>query len=207
MDYRRTYRSAAVSFADLVSRLPADRWDSPGLGEWTLRELVGHTVSSALRQVPGVLASTSETVSVDTPQGYWAYARSAPPALYAAAVAASTDDAREAGRWLGDEAADRVSDLAGKATSALAAVRDHDIVATPVGGMAVCDWIPTRTFELVVHGLDIAAAGGVSFAIAAEAEAEALVLAARIASATGDGTQVLRALTGRARLPENFSVV
>ena len=52
MDYRRTFRAAAVSFADLVSRLPADRWDSPGLGDWTLRELVGHTVSSALRQVP-----------------------------------------------------------------------------------------------------------------------------------------------------------
>src|SRR3954462_7237931 len=108
MDYRRTYRAAAVSFADLVSRLPDDSWAGPGLGDWTLRELVGHTVSSALRQVPDVLAGTGEAVTVDSPQGYWADGRSISPEIRAAAIAASSDAAREAGAWLGDEAAPRV---------------------------------------------------------------------------------------------------
>ncbi|MET8150595.1 maleylpyruvate isomerase N-terminal domain-containing protein [Actinoplanes sp. NPDC049668] len=207
MDFRRTYRAAAVSFADLVSRLPADRWDSPGLGDWSLRELVGHTVSSALRQVPDVLATTGDAVTVDSPQGYWAFARSAPPELRAAAVAASTEDAREAGAWLGDEAAGRVSELTGLATTALAAVRDDDVIITPAGTMRVRDWLPTRTFELVVHGTDIAVAADLKFEVAPEALAESVTQAAQIAAAVGDSAPVLRALTGRARLPEDFSVV
>jgi uncharacterized protein (TIGR03083 family) len=207
MDFRRTYRAAAVSFADLVSRLPADRWDSAGLGDWTLRDLVGHTVSSALRQVPAVLAETAETVAVESAHGYWTFARTVAPEVRAAFVAASTDDARACGKALGDDATTLISDLAGQATAALAAVRDDDVVTTPVGGMRVRDWLPTRTFELVVHGTDVAAASGVPFHIAPEAVAEALAQAAQIAAAVDDGTAVLRALTGRATLPEHFSVI
>lgn len=207
MDYRRTFRAAAVSFADLVSRLPADRWDSPGLGDWTLRELVGHTVSSALRQVPDVLAGTGDTVTADSPQAYWAFGRSVPPEVRAAAVKASGEDAREAGAWLGDEVAARVSELTGLATAALAAVRDDDVITTPAGGMLVRDWLPTRTFELVVHSTDIAEAAGVPFEVAPEAVAEAVTQAAQIAAAVGDAAPVLRALTGRAPLPDGFSVV
>ncbi|GAA3340624.1 maleylpyruvate isomerase N-terminal domain-containing protein [Amorphoplanes nipponensis] len=207
MDYRRTYRAAAVSFADLVSRLPAQSWERPGVGAWSVRELVGHTTSSALRQVPRVLASPGGTVDLERPEHYWAYARSAPPELYAAATAASSADARETGLWLGDDAAARVGELAGQATAALAAVRDDDVIATAAGGMRVRDWIATRTFELVVHGMDLAAAGPVAADLPPNAVAEAVTLAARIAAAVGDGQTVLRALTGRAALPEGFSVV
>ncbi|MFI7546726.1 maleylpyruvate isomerase family mycothiol-dependent enzyme [Actinoplanes sp. NPDC049599] len=207
MDYRRTYRAAAVSFADLVSRLPADRWDQPGLGDWSLRDLVGHTVSSALRQVPRVLAAPGGEVSIGSPQHYWTFARAAPAEMYAAATAASSADARETGKWLGDAAAARVSELAGQATAALAAAGDDDVVATPAGGMRVRDWVPTRTFELVVHGLDVAAAAGVPFELALDAVTESLTQAAQVAVAAGDGPLVLRALTGRSRLPEHFSVV
>jgi uncharacterized protein (TIGR03083 family) len=207
MDYRRTYRAAAVSFADLVSRLPADRWDGPGAGDWSLRELIGHTVSSALRQVPPVLTTTGGVATLHAPEDYWAFARSAPPELHAAATAASSADARETGAWLGDDAATRVGELAGQATAALAAAHDDDVVTTPAGGMRVRDWLPTRTFELVVHGTDIAAATGVTFDAPPDAVAEAVALAARVAAAVGDGELVLRALTGRAGLPEKFSVV
>lgn len=207
MDYRRTYRSAAVSFADLVSRLPADRWDQPGLGDWSLRELVGHTVSSALRQVPPLLTAPGGEVTLGSPEEYWAFARSAPADVHAAATAASSADALETGKWLGDDAAGRVSELAGQATAALAAARDDDVVGTPAGGMRVRDWVPTRTFELVVHGLDVATAAGIPFELTLDAVTESVTLAARVAAAVGDGPQVLRALTGRTGLPEHFSVV
>jgi uncharacterized protein (TIGR03083 family) len=191
MDFRRTYRAAAVSFADLVTRLPADRWDSPGLGDWTLRDLVGHTVDSALRPVPDVLNSTAENLAADSPEGYWAFARPAP----------------EAGPALGDDAGDVVADLIGRATATLATVGDADVVATPIGGMRVRDWLPTRTFELVVRGMDVAAAAGVDYHLAPAVLSEAAALAARTAVAAGDGESVLRALTGRATLPPGFSVV
>jgi hypothetical protein len=73
--------------------------------------------------------------------------------------------------------------------------------------MRVRDWVPTRTFELVVHGLDVAAAAGVPFELALDAVTESVTLAARAAAAAGDGPLLLRALTGRNRLPEHFSVL
>ena len=207
MDYRRSYQSAAVSFADLVSRLPADRWDGPGLGDWTLRDLVGHTVSSALRQVPAALASPVETVAVETAEAYWSLARTVPPDIYATFTAASTRDARETGRDLGDDPASAVSELVGRATQALAGAGDDDVIATAAGGMRLRDWLPTRTFELVVHGQDVADAAGVAYVLAPEVLAEAAAQAARVAAAGGDGALLLRALTGRAALPEKFSII
>jgi hypothetical protein len=207
MDYRRTFRSAAVAYVDLVSRIPAGRWDSPGLGDWSLRDLVGHTASSALRRVPEVLNTPAPEVAVGAAEGYWAFARGVPADVLEAAVAASGDDARATGLLLGDDPADTIRELAGLATQALAEVGDDDIVATPVGGMRVREWLPTRTFELVVHGMDAAAAAGVPHGLAPEALAEATSMAARVAVAVGDGEAVLRALTGRGELPPKFSVV
>jgi hypothetical protein len=207
MDYRRSYRSAAVAYVDLVSRLPADRWDGPGLGEWTLRDLVGHTASSALRQVPEALSAPADEVVIGTAEGYFALARSVPQAVLGAARAASTADARETGRTLGDNPAPTIGALAGAATQALAAVGDDDIVTTPAGGMRVRDWLPTRTFELIVHGIDAALAAEVPHGFAEESVAVAAVLAARTAVAVGDAEPLLRALTGRGDLPRGFSVV
>jgi hypothetical protein len=187
MDYRRTYRSAAVSFADLVSRIPAERWDDPGRGGRTLRDLVAHTVHEGLGQVPPVLGTAGGTVAVDSPEAYWVNAAA---------------DAQETASGTAS-----VSELAGQATAALAAVNDDDVVATPAGGMRVRDWLPTRTFQLVVLGLDVAAAAGVPFELAPGAVAEAVTLAARIAAATGDGTPVLLALTGRGTLPPGYTVI
>lgn len=207
MDYRRTYRAAAIAFADLVSRVPVAALDGPGLGEWTLRDLLGHTVSSALRQVPAVLADPAPTCLITAPEGYFAAVHKAPPGMVAAAVEASTEDARSTGAALGDHPAGEVSAHIGRATTALAGVSDDDLVATPAGGMRVRDWLPTRTFELVVHGCDAATAAGLPIGLDPDALADAAALAARIAAATGDGLPALRALTGRASLPPGFSVI
>jgi uncharacterized protein (TIGR03083 family) len=207
MDYRRTYRAAAIAFADLVSRIPAAALDGPGLGEWTLRDLLGHTVGSALRQVPAVLAEPAPARLILAPEDYFAMARKAPPEIVAAAVKASTEDARTTGAALGDRPAEQVSTHIGRATAALAAVSDDDLITSAAGGMRVRDWLPTRTFELVVHGSDVATAAGLPIDLDPGALAEAAALAARVAAATGDGLPALRALTGRAALPPGFSVL
>ena len=108
MTFRDTYLAAADAFADLVVRLPADRWDGPGLGKWTLRELVGHVVSSALRQVPVVLANPAGHQEVLSPEGYWAVARTVPPDILEVADAASTEDARLNAEELGEDPADLI---------------------------------------------------------------------------------------------------
>jgi len=205
MDYRRAFRSAAVSFADLVARVPADRWDDPGLGDWTLRQLAGHATGSGLRQVPAVLATPAEEITRASSEDYWLLARVVPPAVLAAARLASDEDARA--HALPDDPGALVGDLVGLATQALGRAEDDDIVETPAGGMRVRDWIPTRTFELVVHGLDIAAAAGVELFLTPEIYGEAAAQAARAAAVGGDGPALLRALTGRAILPPTITIV
>jgi hypothetical protein len=205
MDFRRTYRAAAVSYADLVGRLPIDA--DATFGEWSLRSLVGHTVSSAIRQVPEALATPPAEIAIASPEGYWALARSAPAGLIEAARAESDADAVETGKQLGADPAAVVGELIGRATSALAAAGDDDLVATPAGGMRVRDWLPTRTLELVVHGMDAAETAGVPFEPPAAALAETAAVLARVAAAVGDGQRVIRALTGRGPLPVGFSVV
>jgi hypothetical protein len=207
MDYRRAFRSAAVSFADLIGRVPADRWDDPALGDWSLRELAGHATSSGLRQVPAVLDTPAEEIGRASSEDYWLLARAVPPGVLAAARKASSEDALANAEALRGDPSGVVGDLVGQATQALGRVADDDLVETPAGGMRVRDWIPTRTFELVVHGLDVAGAAGVELFLGPEVYAEAAAQAARTAAVAGDGPALLRALTGRAPLPPAFTIV
>ncbi len=128
-----TFTSAARSFAELVREIPASAWDGPGLGEWDLRSLVGHT-SRSLITVSTYLQRSAEREDIAT--------------------------------------------------------------------------APTRTFELAVHSLDIAGAADIQCTLPDEVLGEATVLAARIATAIGEGqTLLLLSLTGRTALPPSFSVV
>lgn len=204
MDYRRAFRSAAVSFADLISRLPAGAWDKPGLGEWTLRELAGHATSSGLRQVPLVLARPADEITRASSEDYWLLAKVAPADVVAAAHRASSEDARTTAETLDAEMA---GTLVGEATQALGRVQDDDLVETAAGGMRVRDWIPTRTFELVVHGLDLARAAAIEFHLTPEVYADVAAQAARTAAVGGGGPAVLLALTGRTPLPPTFSIL
>jgi hypothetical protein len=126
--------------------------------------------------------------------------------MLAAARAASTELGRRDAIALGDDPGAAVRAMANAAEAALAEVSDDDIVESAAGGMRVVDWLPTRTFELVVHGLDISASTGIAFQPSDTALADATALAARLAVAVGDGVVVLRALTGRGVLPAGFAV-
>jgi hypothetical protein len=77
--------------------------------------------------------------------------------------------------------------------------RGGDPLITVIGGAGIRlhTYLPTRTFELAVHGLDIARAVDISIALPADVLEEATALAAHIAAAEGNGETVLLALTGR----------
>ena len=79
---------------------------------------------------------------------------------------------------------------------------------TIVGGMRVAAYLPTRTFELCVHGLDIAAATGIPVDLPARGGRGGRgALAAVSAAQRGLGPDLLLAMTGRRGLPPGFSVV
>lgn len=198
-----TFASAARSFAALVHRIPGDRWDGPGLGEWDLRSLVGHA-SRSLITVSTYLQQPAQTEDITTPQEY--YVRVNPAAL-GIAPEGTVERGRQAGRELGDDPGATVDELLSRALDDLADAGDPLITVIGGAGIRLHTYLPTRTFELAVHGLDIARAVGISFELPTDVLAEATRLAARIAVSEGHGETVLLALTGRGGLPPSFSVV
>src|SRR5215216_8000358 len=94
-DPHHTFAEAAEVFAELVRAIPPDAWDGPGLGEWDLRSLVGHT-SRSLITVETYLGQPANSEDVPTAAAYYSAISTVDPAAVAGR-------GREAGRALGDD--------------------------------------------------------------------------------------------------------
>jgi hypothetical protein len=111
----------------------------------------------------------------------------------------------EAGELLGDDPAGAVRRLLDAAAADLLRADPDQLVTTYAGGMRLRDYLPTRSFELVVHCLDIAAAVPIRWTPPAAALAEAVAIAGEVAVRRGEGGLLLRLLTGRE--PGGLSIV
>ena len=198
-DSRRAFTDAAAWFVR-TSALVGDQWDGPGLGEWDVRALVGHT-SRSLLTVETYLARPAAAVEVRSAPDYFRATRAA------AAGPGVAARGRDAGAALGPDPAAAVAEIAARVVPLVDARDGTELVTTIAGGMRLGDYLPTRTFELAVHGADIAAATGLAVAPPPEVLAEAAALAARAAVALGNGPAVLAVLTGRTPLLPGLSVV
>jgi uncharacterized protein (TIGR03083 family) len=197
------FTSAARAFAGLVRAVPETAWEGPGLGEWNLRALVGHT-SRSLITVSTYLRSPAAHEDVTSAADYYAQIRG-----YAsnAGAEAIVERGRQAGRDLGADPVATIDAMVERALGDLAGVDDPLIEVIGGLGIRLSNYLPTRVFELAVHGIDIAAAAGIDFTMPEPVLVEATELAARVGVALGHGETVLMALTGRTSLPATFSVV
>jgi uncharacterized protein (TIGR03083 family) len=200
LNVRETFAEAAQAFANLVRRIPADSWDGPGLGEWDLRSLVGHT-SRSMVTVETYLGRPAEVEDVPSSAAYYmAMAETDHAAVAVRGV--------EAGRALGGDPAQFVDALVSRVFARLDVAGDP-LILTAAGGMRLESYLSTRTFELVVHSLDIAAA--VPRIEPPEFSDQLLGEVARVAATAavllGRGVELLRAITGRATLSPGFSMV
>jgi hypothetical protein len=201
-DSRTSYLSAARSFVDQVAAVPVDALDGPGLGDWDLRALVGHA-SRSLVTVETYLDQPADVTDVPTAAAYYLRIAEAGGAVGPAV----TERGRQAGAAMGDDPASFVRDLATRVDERLTAYDDAYLLTTIVGGMRLGEYFRTRTFELVVHGFDIAAACGVDPAFDEQPLVDAATLAAEVAARSGRAADLLHALTGRVGLPDDFTVV
>jgi uncharacterized protein (TIGR03083 family) len=206
MDNAAVFIRSAESFLTLLGQIRPEQWELPGIGNWNVRSLAGHT-ARAIVTVENYLANeTAERATIPTAEAYYvAIAAGTTDAADAAAV-----DARgvEAGKRLG-------SDPVAWVSAALARVRDllgaqpPDRIVTVIGGLTIplSEYLRTRSFELVVHSIDLSRATGIPSGLPEEALGAAAVLAAGAAVSRGQGEDLLLALTGRMSLPDGFSVV
>lgn len=197
------YLQAAAAVSDIVARVNPDTWDGAGLGSWDLRSLVGHT-SRALVTVLTYLHRPADHVDLVTPEDYFVSTLHGRQSVDEQTV---VERGRQAGRDLGADPAAGFHALLQRVSEQIAEVDPHAVIATVGGGMTVEAYLPTRTFELVVHGLDIGAATDLPIVFTPTTLDAACELAGRIAARMGSGPLVLRALTGRTDLPRGFSVM
>ena len=196
------FGQAAGAVAALVNTIPSERWAGPGLGEWDLRALVGHT-SRSLLTVEAYLQRPAERVELATAAEYVAAGRR----LAADAGGGVAQRGRDAGEALGPRPAEAFTAIVDRVLPQCAPA-DDPVIATIAGGMHLSVYLETRTFELVVHGVDIADALGVAPpAFGPEVWQAALQLAAAVVALSDEAPVVVRALTGRAGLPPGFSIV
>ncbi len=202
---REAFHEAARLFVQTVHRVPEGKWDAPGLGEWTVRELVGHT-RRVLLTVENYAANpgTSPGTSVELPRPVDYFLRALSTLADPAAVA---QRGRDAGKDLGAQPAATVQATADRVQSPVDQLPDATILATPVGGMKLVDYLPTRVLELTIHMLDIAAAVGAQVQPPAGPMKITLHLLADLSVARGAGPELALALTGRRKLPEGFALL
>lgn len=195
--------AAATAIAELVRRvdMPSRDWSSPGPGAWDLRGLVGHTCR-ALSTVLDYLEHPAEREDVASAAECFASA-----AASGSDLEAVLERGRQAGRELGQHPANGVERLVAEVVGRIGRAAPETLITVRGGGMRLDRYLETRVFELVVHGLDVGAATGLTLRYPSEVLADAAALAARIAAATGAAPAALAALTGRVCLPEGFSVV
>lgn len=183
--------AASKYFVDVVALVPASSWDAPGLGEWTVLETVGHA-NRANVIVVDYLEHPQPPEAPDSP--YWSDANIA-------------ERGRRAVATLGDDPPATVVAASAFAIAVIGRTPAEAAVGSPIGTMTLSDYLPSRTAELTIHGLDIARALNLDFVPPTEALLETLAFVATIShTRKQQGVAVLLALTGRGDLPTGFSV-
>jgi uncharacterized protein (TIGR03083 family) len=198
-DSRTAFADAAGWFARTTA-LADGQWGRPGLGEWDVRALVGHT-SRALVTVEAYLARPAPAAEITSCAGYFRAVRAA------AADTAVAARGREAGEALGSDPAAAVTQVAARVVALVGTKDGTELVTTIAGGMQLADYLPTRTFELAVHTADLAAALGAPLDVPDTAAAQALAIVTDLAVTGGRAGPLLLAAAGRPGLPAGFSVL
>lgn len=196
---RAAFEDAAAWFVRTAA-LVGGRWCEPGLGEWDVRALVGHTSRSFLT-VEEYLGRPAELVEVASAVGYYQATREI------AAGPGVADRGRQAGAVLGDDPAAAVAEIADRVGELVRGCDGTELLTSIAGGMRLADYLPTRTFELTVHTADLATALGVPADVPASAARETLGLVTALAVEDGTAVELLLATTGRRPLPPGFSVL
>ena len=157
---REWFADAAASFTEAVDAIPSAALDGPGLGEWSLRSLIGHTCLGFSTLVAGLEAARDRDSGADVDEAWAArvdplgYYRTASAAVFADIV----DEGGRAGAALGFDPLDQAHDLAAGTTALVDSQPDDALVLSPHGPMLLIDHLAVRSFELTVHTLDISAA-------------------------------------------------
>jgi hypothetical protein len=198
---RETYLEAGEFFGGVVDKIDIDGFETPALGEWCARDLIGHTYR-AFTTILSYSAKPGDTVDLERPVDYF---------LKIFESHADPKEVAERGRAAGLEIIDdpkmMVRGFAMYVKNKLDELSDDHIMATPAGGIRLIDYLPTRTFELIIHTMDLAIALGMDDEPPKNGLEATIQILGQLALYQGHAPGLILAATGRHVLPEGFSVL
>ena len=194
------FRASVRCFVETLERVPADAWDRPGLGEWSIRELAAHVVRM-LERIPEYAAQPAP-VDTESAAAYYLRAMSTPGVNERIAKGA-----RESVGLLGADPAAAARAIGERTLAAMDALDAEASASTPFGTVGITNYLATRVLEVALHTLDVGRAAGVAVALPPDAVGFTLRLLADIAAARGDGDTLALTLSGRTPLPGGYSVL
>lgn len=189
------FREASRWWRSIVGAVEEHQWEQAALGEWSVRELVAHTDRAYKTVTEYTAGKAKDPTTIYSAAGYFrTVLGEQTPHVHIAERARQEAAART--DWLA--ATDELADQAERIVEDLP---PDAPVHTFVGEMMLDQYLATRIVELVVHGLDLAAAIDLPTPPPTVAGRVAMTVLLDLASAEDLG-RVLRLLTGRpASLP------
>lgn len=185
------FQVASTFLLEVVAPLSPGDWDREGLGSWSVRELVAHA-NRAHTTVEEYLLNPQPP----EPRGSDYFSE--------AAIAERARDSLEA---LGDDPVAAVAKCSERVTKLVESAAEDAIIGSPAGTMTLAGYLPSRTAELTIHGIDLLRAlGRTTPSVPTQALAESLLFTTGRALSKGNGELLLLATSGRAQLPQGFSV-
>lgn len=203
---RASFRASADAFIATVEQITPADLNRPGLGTWSVLELLAHATRAFLTIRQMLAAGASGT----PPEGS---ALLASPADYFSAL---PDDpavheqiaqrGREAVAALGDDPTAGAVRIAREVIDLVAITPDDALIVHSTGHAQFIVYLPTRTFELVVHTLDLQRATGQPLTVDRVSLQDTLHMLIDTVDRT-DPVALLLALTGRQQLPASFNIL
>jgi uncharacterized protein (TIGR03083 family) len=185
------FKAASTFLLEVVAAVSPEDWERAGLGSWSVRELVAHA-NRAHTTVEEYLLRPRPP----EPRGSGYFSEEA-----------IAERARESLDSLGDDPAGAVAASSEQVTRLVDEAAQDATIGSPAGTMTLAAYLPSRTAELTIHGIDLLnALRRTSPPVPIGAIAESLSFTAGRAVSRGNGELLLLATSGRAQLPEGFSV-
>ena len=200
-EIRETYLEAGDYFVSIVDSIEIDAFDAPALGEWCVRDLVGHTYRS-FTTVLSYSAVPSDKVDFERPVDY--FLRLLSSDVNHGHIA---ERGRAAGLEIIEDPKMMVRGFAMYVKNKLEELSDDHIMGTLTGGMRLIDYLPTRTFELIIHTMDLTNALGAESSPPRRGMETTLQMIGQLALNRGYAQDLIFSSTGRDGLARGFTVL
>ena len=166
--------------------------DAPGLGEWSVAELIAHTTRAFTTTVDYIDPAPADGPDLLAASAYWRKGLSTEGVNEAVAERARSELAGM------DDVIAVALERADTALQTVGATLPNATVHSPLGDLRFDQYLVTRTVEIVVHGLDLAAALEVDLPAPASATSVVIALLGEcVRNDAAASATVIRALTGR----------